>query len=81
MDKNKIFQTIIIILCCIFGLALASAIIPQIADIGADIGKHVYDLFRFANLRPSHRGFDKFIELLAIAIFVGWTINRFKNKK
>ena len=78
---NKIIQVVLWIIIGIIAIALGSILIEQGSFIVADIGKHIQHLFQIGDIRPSQgRGFAAFVELLAIAIFVGWAISRFKNK-
>lgn len=66
----------IIILCVI------AMFIGEASEWTAKFAKHIVNLFRHASLDPrDSRDFAKAMQLIMIAIFVGWTINRFKNKK
>ena len=77
---NKSIQIFLLIIIGIIAIALGSILINQGAEIVADIGKHIQRLTQIGDIRPSHNGFSAFVELLLIAIFVGWAISRFKNK-
>ena len=48
--------------------------------IMADLGQYIVRLFSCADLNPRDRGFGCFLQLIAIALFVGWTIYRFRRK-
>ena len=77
---NKSIQVVLWVIIGIIAIALGSVIINQGAEIVADIGKHIQCLTQIGDIRPSHKGFSSFVELVLIAIFVGWAISRFKNK-
>ena len=63
-------------------LLIFSVIVTEGANIITNVFREILRWFKIANLRPSDsKGFAAFVRLLAIAIFVGWTINRFKKKK
>ena len=77
-------QPIKVILFIILGLillAIASVIINEGSVIIASIFEYIVQLFKDAELNPRRRGFSAFFQLILIAIFVGWSINRFKNMK
>ena len=77
---NKSIQVVLWVIIGIIAIALGSVIINQGAEIVADIGKHIQRLTQIWDIRPSHTGFSAFVELLLIAIFVGWAIKRFIKK-
>lgn len=62
-------------------LAIAAIVIPQGAEIAAKLGNHIMSLFREASLVPGSRGFTRFLELIFIAVFVGWAINRIRKTR
>lgn len=70
---------ILVPLGCVLGLLVAAIVIQQGADIIAGIVEHIMELFETANFRAGD-GLGNTIELLLIAAFVGWAINRFKRK-
>ena len=76
---NKSASTALYILLAIVCVAVACIIIQDGSNIIADLGKHIMNLFRRANLFPGSHGFNEFIQLILIAVFVGWAISRFKN--
>jgi|FLOH01.1.fsa_nt_gi hypothetical protein len=77
---NNTIKSILWVILGIFAISICSVLINQGAEIVADIGKHIQHLTQIGDIRPSHKGFSAFVELVLIAIFVGWTIRRFKNK-
>ena len=84
-DTKKILIGILYVIVGVFILAIGSVLIDQGADIIADVIADILDrimyLFKWADLNPNNRrGFGCCIELIAIAIFVGWTISRFRRK-
>ncbi len=72
-------STILYIILGLICLAVASILIQDGSGILADLGKHIMSLFRRADLNPNRSGFNSFIQLILIAIFVGWAISRFNN--
>jgi hypothetical protein len=78
---NKLLNIALSVILFLFILAIASVVIEEGAEILANLGKFIMGLFHQADLNPKSKGFDAFFQLIAIAIFVGWTINRFKKKK
>ena len=73
--KNAL-NTIMYIILAMMVIAVASVVIQDGSGIIANLGNHIMRLFRRADLFNA-----EFIQLLLIAVFVGWTINRFKRKK
>ena len=69
-----------ILLGCLIGIPVAIILVQQGSTIIADVTEYVTNLFRTANFRPGTGGFSDLVELLLIAAFVGWAINRFKRK-
>jgi len=60
---------------------IAWILITEGSAIIARLGNHIMRLFDSASLNPhNYRGFARFVQLILIAVFVGWAINRFKNK-
>jgi hypothetical protein len=78
---NRTVSVILYIILALFVLAIGSVAIREGSVLVANLGKYIMGLFARADLRPNRQGFDEFIQLIAIAIFVGWTIYRFKRRK
>ena len=78
---NKAFVSVLYVILFVFILAIGSVVISDGAEIVANLGKFIMGLFQKADLNPKSKGFGAFIQLISIAFFVGWTINRFKRKK
>ena len=78
---NKPLNIALSVILFLFILAIGSVVIADGAEILANLGKFIMRLFQEADLNPNSKGFGAAIQLIAIAIFVGWTINRFKKKK
>jgi len=74
-------KTVLAIVLGLFLLAVAVVVIRDGSEILARIAHHVMGLFRSANLDPGSRGFGSFIQLIIIAVFVGWSISRFRNMR
>jgi hypothetical protein len=72
----KIFLGIVLV--CIL-IAIFGVIINDGSEIIANLGNHILNLFKSADLHPGRSGFNEFIQLIAMAVFVGWAINRFKK--
>jgi len=78
---NNPFKVLLYVVFFIFVVAVSSVVIREGSVFLASLGKHIMWLFEYADLRPSNsRGFSYFIQLIAIAIFTGWAINRFRKK-
>ena len=77
---KKPINVVLFIILSILGLAISAVIIKDGSEIAANLGRYITGLFMRADLRPSRSGFNAFVQLVAIAIFVGWTIRRFKRK-
>ena len=77
---NKPFNAVLYILLLLFVLAIATVAIRDGSVIMADLGHYIVRLFSCADLSPRGRGFGCFLQLIAIALFVGWTIYRFRGK-
>ena len=78
---NKPLNITLYIILFLFILAIGSVVIGDGSEILANLGKFIMGLFQKADLNPKSKGFGPAIQLIAIAIFVGWTINRLKKKK
>ena len=74
-------KTVLAIVLGLFLLAVAVVVIREGGEILARIAHHIIGLFRSANLDPGSRGFGSFVQLIIIAVFVGWAIDRFKRMK
>jgi hypothetical protein len=60
---------------------IAIILITNLSDLTAEIAGHISDLFGRATINPNDpRGFAAFMQLVFIAIFAGWAINRFRRK-
>lgn len=77
---NRSFNIGLSIILFLFILAAATVIIKDGSEIIASLGRYIMGLFERADLRPNYSGFKEFVQLIAIAVFVGWTISRFKRK-
>ncbi len=61
---------------------IAWILITDGSDIISKLANHIMRLFDRATLNPYDRhGFARFVQLIMIAVFVGWVIKRFKRKK
>ena len=77
---NNTIKAILWVILGVFAISICSVLIGQGAEIVADIGKHIQRLTKIGDIRPSHKGFSAFVELVLIAIFIGWAIKRFTKK-
>jgi len=73
---KNVLNTIMYILLGLMILAVASVVIQDGSGIIANLGNHIMGLFRRADLFNA-----EFIQLLLIAIFVGWAIRRFRKRR
>lgn len=78
---NNTALTILYIALAFVCLAVASILIQDGSGVIANLGQHIMGLFRKAGLNPNRSGFNEFIQLILIAVFVGWAISKFKNKE
>jgi len=77
---NKTLILVLSILLSLFILASGTILIKDGSDILTNLGTHILGLFQEARLNPGNsHGFSSFAQLIIIAIFVGWAINRFKK--
>ena len=77
---NRTLSLILSILLALFVVATGSIIIKDGSGILANLGNYILGLFQEARLNPGNsHGFSSFAQLIIIAIFVGWAINRFKR--
>ena len=78
-DRN--WRGILIAILVVVVTIIAIIVISNLSDVAADIAYHINRLFEIATINPNDsRGFAAFMELIFIAIFVGWAINRFRRK-
>ena len=86
--KRKLFENheinwrgILIAIFAIVVVIIAIILISNLSDVAAAIAAHIKELFERATINPNDpEGFAKFMELIFIAIFLGWAINRFPSK-
>ena len=77
---NKTLILVLSILLALFVLASGTIIIKDGSDILPNLGTHILKLFQEARLNQENsHGFSSFAQLIIIAVFVGWAINRFKK--
>jgi hypothetical protein len=62
-------------------LALFAVVIRDIGEVVAYVGHYIINLFHNADLNPNNSGFNEFFQLIMIAVFIGWTIYRFKRMR
>ncbi len=75
-DRGFNKNGVIIVLVAI----LAIFVIFQAGDHVADFINWITGLFGRADINPyNSRGFAAFVQLIALAVFIGWTYNRFKK--
>jgi hypothetical protein len=74
-------QAVLAIVLGLFLVAVAVVVIRDGSEVVAGLGEHIMGLFRRATLNPGRRGFSSFVQLVIIAVFVGWAISRFKNMR
>lgn len=71
---------LIVIGVIIFMCFLGSAVLGAIGEQAEDFFRHLRKLFRHApHMFHSAKGFGAFVELVLIAVFIGWVINRFRK--
>jgi hypothetical protein len=61
--------------------AICAVLIRDMGEVIAHVGHHIMNLFHKADLNPNNSGFNEFFQLILIAVFVGWTIHRFKRMR
>ena len=65
----------------VFALYLGSAVIGAVGEQAESFHSYISRLFREAPyMFRRAKGFGAFIQLILIACFVGWVINRFRRK-
>ena len=77
---TQTFKAILFIILLLLGLAIGSVMICEGSEIIAIVCKYIIELFDRADLRPNRSGFGAFLQLIMIAVFIGWTIHRFRRK-
>ena len=76
----KILLGALILFLFFVGLKIASVALQGIGGFAGDVFKHIERLFHDAtHAFRSPRGFGAFIQLMLIAVFVGWAIKRIMN--
>lgn len=75
------WRGILILILVVVITIIAIILISNLSEISADIAGHINRLFGRATINPNDpQGFASFMELVFIAIFAGWAINRFRRK-
>jgi len=81
LSDFHLLRIIGIILLTLVVCMIAWTIINEGSVIISNLMTHIARLFNRASINPYNtKGFANFIQLILIAIFVGWTINRFRKK-
>lgn len=78
---SQIFKLLLLIILFLLLFALGSVVIQEGGEVVAYIGHYIMGLFHKADLNPNNSGFNEFFQLILIAVFVGWTIQRFKKMR
>ena len=79
--EERNWRGILIAILALVVTIIAIILISNLSDVAADIAQHINQLFRRATINPNDtEGFARFMELIFIAIFLGWAINRFRRK-
>ncbi len=76
--------TVILVACILafFVLWIAASFISALGDEAERFFKHMTGLFhRAPYMFQSSNGFAAFVQLIAIAVFVGWAASRFMRKR
>ena len=76
-----IFKWLMLLILSILLLALGAVVIRDVGEILAYLGRYIMELFHKADLNSNNSGFNEFFQLILIAVFVGWTIHRFKRMR
>ena len=77
---NSPFKIVLYVLIVVFVVAIGSVVIKDGSVIAANIGEYIIGLFEIADIRPgNNRGFNCLIQLVIIAVAVGWAIDRYKK--
>ena len=78
---NNVFKLLMLLILSLLLFALCAVFIRDMGEIIAYIGHYIINLFHKADLNPNNSGFNEFFQLILIAVFVGWTIHRFKRMR
>ena len=77
---KKMVNNIFWIVVALLALTIFGVVVRDGSTILADLGQHIMQLFKKADLDPNDsRGFSCFIQLILIAIFTGWAIRKFMD--
>ena len=77
---NKLPGQILTVILILLIIAVASVLVTDGANILAKLGGHIMGLFqRGPRFYPQPN--KEFVQLILIAVFVGWAINRFKRRR
>ena len=77
---NKLPGQILTIILILLIIAVASVLVTDGANILAKLGGHIMGLFqRGPRFYPQPN--KELVQLILIAVFVGWAINRFKRRR
>jgi hypothetical protein len=71
---EKVLGNILKIILILMIVAVGSVLITGGAEILSNLGSHIVRLFNRARIFPIN---ESFIQLIFIAVFVGWAISRF----
>jgi hypothetical protein len=68
---------ILLVALVLVGFYVLSAVLSGVGGLAGDFFQKIQDLFRHApDFLKNKRGFSSFIQLILIAIFIGWAIKR-----
>ena len=76
---HKLPGQILTIILILLIIAVASVLVTDGANILAKFGGHIMGLFQRAKYAPWVNA--ELFQLILIAVFVGWAINRFKRRR
>jgi len=76
-------KVIVAILCAVFCITVVSVMIPEISVLLTNIVIYVQRLFEgvLGNVWSNQKGINSAVQLIIIAVFVGWYIDRIKKSK
>ena len=81
VEETTYWKTLVIWILVPIGLIALCFLGHEIATIIADAANHIMHIFDRATLNPrDSRGFASAVQLIMIAVFVGWAIRRLMNK-
>jgi len=69
------FRLFLFIMVCV----VITVLIRDVSGIITDFSGWVKGLFEKASIFPDHHGFKYFVQLVLLAVFAGWVINRFRR--